>query len=269
MAEPSTDKVHNESYQSNPFRPLLTTLGHTLLSNGVPGLQLVIALIVGVLVAYVGGLALLLILGHLLGLGVLLLGLLMVAAVLYVAARVMAGIFLMLDDSNQSKTGHWREYLDASAPYAWKLALTYVVVGLIVFAGLVLLIIPGFYLIGRLALVPLVTVLENLSLAGALKRSWSLTRGHAVEMIGAIFAGAVLGNGLLGQLTVTSSLYGRYSQLKELGPDGKPPVHWLNWFLVLFVPLFIAGIVALQFVAAAPGHQQPLPQDNNYYLETQ
>jgi hypothetical protein len=118
--------------------------------------------------------------------------------------------------------------------------------------GFVLLIIPGLYLLGRLALAPVALFEEDLGPIAAIKRSFELTKGHVLEVLGAYFAGAVMGGGgLLSMATAIAPVVGRYQGLKFLKESGtpKPKVHWLNWFLPLIVILLTGAYLA--FVAFA------------------
>jgi hypothetical protein len=58
--------------------------------------------------------------------------------------------------------------------------------------GLVLLIIPGLYLLTRWALIPAVIVIEKLGAGDAFNRSWQLTRGHGWSVFGSLLVAFLL-----------------------------------------------------------------------------
>lgn len=124
-----------------------------------------------------------------------------------------------------------------------------ILTSIMVILGLILLIIPGIYLACRLALAPIALFEENLGPIAAIKRSFELTKGHTLEMLGALFAGGIMsGDGLLGPAITIAPLVGRYQGLETLKRTGapKPPVHPLNWIL----PLVTVVIIALYAVFA-------------------
>lgn len=115
----------------------------------------------------------------------------------------------------------------------------------------ILLVLPGIYFASRASLAFFVFYEEDLSAVKALKRSFELTKGHAVEMLGAVIASALLGggSGLLSGAISLSPLVGRYHDLKQLKESGapKPKVHYLNWLTVIVVFLFVGAYIG--FVA--------------------
>ena len=123
----------------------------------------------------------------------------------------------------------------------------------------ILLILPGIYFAARASLSFFVFYEENLSAVGALKRSFELTKGHVIEMLGAVVASALLGggSGLLSGAISLSPLVGRYHDLKNLKESGapKPKVHYLNWLTVVVVLVFVVGYIALIAFTVASGVQ--------------
>lgn len=66
---------------------------------------------------------------------------------------------------------------------AWpRLLLTRILCGLAIVAGLLLLVVPGIFLVGRLCLADAVTVREGLSGRRAMQRSFALTKGRFLTM---------------------------------------------------------------------------------------
>ena len=115
----------------------------------------------------------------------------------------------------------------------------------------ILVLLPGIYFATRASLAFFVFYEENLGPWASIKRSFSLTSGHFVEMLGAIMASSLLGggSGLLSGAISLAPLVGRYHDLKNLKESGaqKPKVHYLNTLLVVLTLLLIlayAGLVA-------------------------
>lgn len=61
----------------------------------------------------------------------------------------------------------------------WKILAVIIILVALVVPGLVLFLIPGFYLISRLALAPVVVIHEDSGVMEAISKSWQLTKGHA------------------------------------------------------------------------------------------
>jgi hypothetical protein len=67
-----------------------------------------------------------------------------------------------------------------------------IVAGIGVAIGLVLLIVPGLYLLTRWALIPAVIVIEKRGAGDAFDRSWDLTRGYGWTVFGSLFVSFIL-----------------------------------------------------------------------------
>lgn len=80
-----------------------------------------------------------------------------------------------------------------------------IIAGVAVCVGLVLLIVPGIYMLIRLSLVPWVIIDENAGPIEALQRSWDLTRGRAIDLF--IFGLLVLGILIAGILALFVGLF--------------------------------------------------------------
>lgn len=112
----------------------------------------------------------------------------------------------------------------------WRVIVTWVVLLVCVVAGFFLLIVPGLYLIGRLALAPIVSIDEGLTGYEAIRRSWEITSGHAWIVFVTVFFGVILSLPsvipVIGPIvaTVLTILYSvalplRYFELKTLATD--------------------------------------------------
>jgi hypothetical protein len=134
-------------------------------------------------------------------------------------------------------------------------------------------IIPGVYLLGRLSLAPLVFFEEELGPIAAIKRSFSLTKGHVNEMLGALAASIFLaggGYGLLLGATIVAPIAGRYQDLKMLQETGatKPKTHWLNYvYIVAAIP--IIGIFGLLIYTTYTGIQHKAYDTSQATSQTQ
>jgi hypothetical protein len=118
----------------------------------------------------------------------------------------------------------------------------------LMFIGFLLLIVPGIILIARSSLACLIIFEEDLGPIKALKRSFALTKGHAIEMLGSLFAGYMMsGSYLLGLATGFAPFVGRYEGLKKLEQSHtpKPKTHWLNYLGIVLPMLLITGCVLL------------------------
>jgi hypothetical protein len=122
--------------------------------------------------------------------------------------------------------------------------------------GFLLLIIPGFYLLGRLSLSGLLIFTENLGPIAAMKRSFKLTKGHVIEQLGLLFANSFLNGGSAGLLTMPLSvapLAERYKDLVDLEKSGAsaPKTHWMNHLLVFGTLAFFVVVFGLAFAFGA------------------
>jgi hypothetical protein len=251
----------SSSYQSNPFRPLLATLSHTIQHNGIPAMQIMLLAFAGVVVIYLAAALVFIILGGLLGPVAALVIPLALAALLYWLGRIVSAQVKLIQAAAHSTPGPWRRYVNEAAPLAWRMAGLLLLSWLIIGLGMVLLIVPGFYLLGRLGLSAVALASEDLSVSAAMKRSWHLTRGHAIETLGAIFASVVVASGgLVGSLVPLNALYGRYTQLQELGSAPAPKVHWLNYLLTFLIPALIVLAILVNIFAMK---HAPKPHQND------
>jgi len=112
----------------------------------------------------------------------------------------MANLFLKLRDH-----GH-AEFSDLFTIFPRVPALigANILAGIAICTGLVFLILPGIYLAIRLRLVPWIIADENMGPIDALKRSWELTRGHAIDLF--IFGMLLFGINIAGLLALVAGL---------------------------------------------------------------
>jgi hypothetical protein len=172
--------------------------------------------------------------------------------VAYLAQLIFVGSFYAL--AAASVKG---EKLTTRRAYSWSLKKYFsllalmILFGLMVTIGFIVLIIPGLFILGRISLAPLVMFNEDLGPIKSIKRSWSLSKGHVNEMLGALFAGLLVGGfyGLINSATSVAPLVGRYIDLVALESSkaAKPKTHPLNFLYLLafivFVPFIVFGII--------------------------
>ena len=243
----SNPKSSSNEYLSNPFLNAVRGLVFTLDTNPVPALLGGLVGFLVIILAYI--VFFILSLTHssifeVIG-----------GIVLALTYLIPVGAYYVIGGSSarQAKITTGQAYSKASKKLFPFLALVIIssVLGVV---GLLLLIVPGLIFLARASLAPLVLFEENLGPIAALKRSFSLTKGHTHEMLGAMFAGAFIGDTyyslLFGAISV-SPLVGRYNDLRELKESGapKPKTHWLNYLWLLGVVLVIVT-VAIVIVAA-------------------
>ncbi|MBI4033427.1 hypothetical protein HY379_00315 [Candidatus Saccharibacteria bacterium] len=121
--------------------------------------------------------------------------------------------------------GLWRELTDR---WLWlKLIGSFILLGLSVIAGLILLIVPGIILLWRLFLVQFVLIDQKTSIKEAFRRSWRMTKGYPGAIYGVIAVsillsitdilpvfGPLIAFALTSIYTVAPAL--RYQELKKL-----------------------------------------------------
>ena len=138
-----------------------------------------------------------------------------------------------------------------------------IVLEVLLTVGLILLVIPGLIIMARGSLSLLVLFEEDLGPIKAIKRSFALTKGHVIEMLGSAFAGMLLaGPSLLFGAAAVAPSVGRYHDLRALQESGaeKPKVHWMNYLALILVVLYFAGTGALLAFSTFHGIQNKAAQ---------
>lgn len=74
----------------------------------------------------------------------------------------------------------------------WKVILTVVAIAIPIIAGLIVLIIPGLYLVGRLGLAPYIVIDQEIGPLDAVNKSWQMTKNKAWPVFVAILFGVLL-----------------------------------------------------------------------------
>ena len=68
-----------------------------------------------------------------------------------------------------------------------------ILMGLIIFGGTLLLILPGIYFAIKLTFVPFLVIDKRLSPMQAIQRSWDMTKGHELMIVGFFLVGILIG----------------------------------------------------------------------------
>lgn len=252
-----------EPYVSNPF--LVTTEGliKILKVNAVPILLSAFYLLIITVIFTAGSLALFD--GIVEGLALFLVFLILFPA--------FAGMFYVIAGASaRGEAVTLNQALGRSMSRLLPFILLLIIMSFLTIVGLILLIIPGLYILGRISLAPVVFFEENKGPIEAIQRSFELTKGHALEVLSALLAGGIItGNStLLGFAGSIAPLVGRYVGLDNLKKTGapKPQVHWMNFVLPFLVVIFTVGyfaLLALPFLASDKGYNDSYNQSDYPY----
>jgi flagellar basal body-associated protein FliL len=236
-------------YVSNPFLVGFRTLIETLKTNPVPVLLTPLVFVLGIiLMAIISG-----ILGATGSAGAILSIIFVIVFYLAVVPAMIGMYYSIAAHSNRGEAITTKEAFSHGLKKALPMLGLIIISSLLTVLGLILLIVPGVRFLVRAALAPVLLYEEDLGVFAAIGRSFALTKGHFFETLGAVFAGGLLGgNGLLPIYFGTTQMVGRYHDYKAVLEAGaaKPKVHWLNYFIVLIIPVLIAayvGVIALAF----------------------
>ncbi len=149
-------------------------------------------------------------------------------AILFIAGIALAIMSVVLQvRAAQKSTVQFQEVWNDFKHLWWRIILVEITVAILIIAGLIALILPGIYLIGRLLLAPYILVAEDTRVFEALERSWALTKGRMGQVYNIFLLAIVLslfnlipviGSAIAVVLTVAYSvvLPLRYLELKKL-----------------------------------------------------
>lgn len=227
-------------YVSNPFLVGLRSLIAGLKTNPVPIMLTPLVVIAGFLAAVIVAL-IFVVTGSTAGNIIAIL--LMIAAYVLILPIILGMYYSVAAHSAKDEKISTQEAINHSLKQAVPMLGLIIVCVLATIAGLILLIIPGIIFAVRASLAPTVMYFENLGVFAAIKRSFSLTKGHFIETLGAVLAGGFLGtDGLVAPYFGISQMVGRYHDYKLLQETGasRPKVHWLNYVPVVVILLFVA-----------------------------
>lgn len=148
----------------------------------------------------------------------------------------------------------FKQAYETAKALLWPIAWTSLLGGLIVFAGSLLLIVPGILFAIWFSLAPYVVIEEKLMGKAALKRSKQLVEGNAIEVVGVLalsFAAYIVASfvplagdifSMVVSLAVGVALAYRYFGIKKLKDAGKsvPKAHRTNWIFISLIPVLLA-----------------------------
>lgn len=247
----SSANVKAVPYHSNPFRSTMYQLSLLVKVNPVSSLTLG-ALIIGVILLGIFAA------GFLEGVFnsptgdiIVLIGAFVYA--IYFLLRLTAASYCLHTASREGRTlTAWQAITEVARKNYGQYLVTAIITNVFILLGFVALVIPGFYLLGRLSLAPYVALTEGLGAMKALRRSWELSEGHWFEVVGALAASALtLTSGLLLGVGSQSGLASRYFELTDLDRSSvkKTETHWMNYLLV-GIAIVIVSFYALLTRAA-------------------
>lgn len=134
----------------------------------------------------------------------------------------------------------------------WRILGIQIIVGLKVFFGLLLFIVPGIRAALRYQMVYLAMFDEDLDITKSQERVKALTKHHLMEVFGIMTVSQLLfPMAIIIQMGGESILYPQLKYLKAHNLP-KPQTHWLNYigFLVFGVFMFLIGILVLLIALA-------------------
>lgn len=252
----SNTKTSN--YDSNPITNAITGMIIVLKNNPVTIILLPILYYLGLSMT-AGSLALLVLIGAITKSPIIIAFLVLVSIAIFslVAALFGGSIYATVAKSANNEKIDVGEAIRICfkklLPY-WGLNLLY---GALIALGFLLFIIPGVIIAARGSLALLVFFEENLGAVDSLKRSFALTKGHVIEMLGTSITTAMLNGGGLGLLfgaTTFGPYVGRYKDLAALKASGaeKPKIHWMNYLvvfggialLILYIVYIVVAVIA-------------------------
>jgi hypothetical protein len=240
------------TYDSNPFTNTLSSLVRVFQVNPVSTMLLSLVMLLIIIVGYFLSLILAVSIG---GGAATATALITIVLALLFTAFYVGTCQVLAAASAQGVTIKTSEILSHSLKKFLPILALIILLGVILTVGFILLIVPGFILLGRLYLAPLILVAEDVGPITAIKRSLKLSKGHTIEMLGTIFASMFVmpsSGGLL-----TSAAYapavGRYEDFKALEASGapKPPVSKLNYLAIVPAVLLFGGMIVLLIILTA------------------
>ena len=235
-------------YVSNPFLVGLRTIIAGLRNNPVAVMltplvvigAFLVAAFIAIIFAVAGSTA-----GNVLAI------LLMIVMYLLVLPVILGMYYTIAVHSSRDEKVSTKEAFDNSLKRVLPMLGLIILCAMGTILGLILLIVPGIIFFVRASLAPAAMYFEDLGVLAAIKRSFSLTKGHFVETLGAILAGGFFGSdGLIAPYFGIGQMVGRYHDYKMLQDTGsaKPKVHWLNYVpVIIIVVIVVLYGVALGF----------------------
>jgi hypothetical protein len=265
-------KAQQSSFSSNPFKSVGNGLGTLLSVNPQSGITINFAFLLVLIPLFlfipfglIGAQNVIL---------ALIFSLVFLVVFLLVLLRVFVGGFYLFVQSYRGQQSSVKEAIGKGASSKLtKLVIGGILATILIFAGLLLFIVPGLILLARLSLFPFIIYEENLGAVASLKRSFTMTKKHTAEMFGVLFTGSLLsGNSFIAPVVSIAGQANRYYELKEHEeknvPTGK--VHVLNYLIILAGVLLFALNIALAVVTISntDGNRNNNSLNDSFYYET-
>ncbi len=264
---PAKPTAHSETeYKSNPFLVSIKGLV-TILRNPVPTLMSSLVAVIG-FVAFISL--------YVYTLAANLAGTDTFSTTIYITIAIVAVLCLLVSTamnyavaaaSIDGRSIGTKEVLRRAMAKLLPYLVLLILFAAVVIIGGILLIIPGIFLLGRLGLSPIIMFHENVGPIKSLRRSFSMTKGHAIEVFAAQIVGAMLaGYGLLMGACSASPATGWYVQLKN-PPIEKRRIHWLNYLIALLVIAYFGVIIYGAIVNRNTSYVTSTPTSNSTTLD--
>jgi hypothetical protein len=157
--------------------------------------------------------------------------------ILYVvlSSIATAATVFVVSESYLGRSITAREALNRATPFVGRVIMASLLFGFLAVIGLVLLVVPGVIIVCGLVLTTPALVIEALpSATAALGRSWNLTRGFRLKVLGLLFLLAVIM--VLPWLAITM-LMGVIGAMAAMGGAGRAPL------LFVLLGITIGGLV--------------------------
>lgn len=265
---PQATQVVSSSYESNPFYSMLNALSSIIKFNRKSGLLGSLILITFFWIAYVAYFVFLITAAAMATTNPNASGDIVMTFIVLIISALFGLVLSGMVYAIASASANEREISTATALGSAfkklpKFFVLSVISSLMIGIGFLLLIVPGLYLLGRLSLSGMVMFAEDLGPIASVKRSMTLTKGRVMEMLGALMGGGLLSGSSFGLLSLPLGalpFMSRYQDFKKLEASGapKPSTHWLNYALVLTLPIIIGLFILLIMVT---------PRDSSFGTE--
>jgi len=106
--------------------------------------------------------------------------------ILFVESWLSASQYYIVEASAEGRKEQVGEALKKGWSLKWKMLGLVLLLGLIVYGGMLFLVIPGLYFLVRLIFAPMALVLEDKGITDSLRRSWELTDGRFWAIVGRV-----------------------------------------------------------------------------------
>lgn len=163
---------------------------------------------------------------------------------------LFSGMSAYLATSNaNNKSSAIKQAYQASLSKFWTVFGVNFMVALRTIIGFILFIIPGIRAMIRYNFSLIYVFDENTNVKQSIKKSRLLSEGHLIEIMGLMIWSGIVP--LINSITVIGSKSEIYRQLKTIksSPHKLPPVHWLNYLIIILLTLTL--VIFLLFLASA------------------